>query len=268
MPVTVPLPFGRRGATRSRRYRVATRAVAVSAVVSASLGVLAATEQHRTETPPAGQPLAATSAASTTESATNDPTDSGTNDPTDSGTNDPTESATNDPTESATNNATEFTPEAQIPQVVPETVLWEQQQMAIEAARPRTVRPVTGMLTSNFGTRWGALHAGLDFGDPIGAPIATVTDGTIIEAGPASGFGLWVRVQQDDGSVGVYGHVNDILATVGQEVRAGDIIATVGNRGYSTGPHLHYEVHEPGVGPVDPRPWLAARGVEITGDPD
>jgi hypothetical protein len=43
---------------------------------------------------------------------------------------------------------------------VPEAVLWEQNRMAVEAARPRTVRPVAGVLTSNFGVRWGALHAG------------------------------------------------------------------------------------------------------------
>jgi len=125
--------------------------------------------------------------------------------------------------------------------------------------------PVAGPLTSGFGQRWGTLHAGIDFGDPIGTPIRSVTDGVVIEAGPASGFGLWVRVAQDDGTIGVYGHVNDILATVGQQVRAGDVIATVGNRGFSTGPHLHYEVWMPGNIKVDPLPWLAARGVTIPG---
>ncbi|MFC8531855.1 M23 family metallopeptidase [Nocardia sp. NPDC057227] len=152
--------------------------------------------------------------------------------------------------------------EAQRPQTVPAAVVEEQHRFAVEAARPRTVRPVAGSLTSLFGTRWGALHAGLDFGDPIGAPIAAVTDGTVLEAGPAAGFGLWVRVQQDDGTVGVYGHVQDILAAVGQQVRAGDVIATVGNRGFSTGPHLHYEVHAGDGAKLDPLPWLAARGVD------
>lgn len=75
-----------------------------------------------------------------------------------------------------------------------------------------------------------------------------------------------MRVQQDDGTIGVYGHMQDILVTVGQPVRAGDVIATVGSRGYSTGPHLHYEVHVPGVGPIDPQPWLAARGISVHGD--
>ncbi|WP_280266078.1 M23 family metallopeptidase [Nocardia wallacei] len=135
---------------------------------------------------------------------------------------------------------------------------------AAKEIRPSAVRPVAGVLSSLFGMRWGALHAGIDFAEPLGSPIASVTDGTIIEAGPASGFGMWVRVQQDDGTVGVYGHVNDILVTVGQHVRAGDIIATVGDRGFSTGPHLHYEVwsHDNGD-KIDPIPWLAARGIDV-----
>ncbi|QBS38983.1 M23 family metallopeptidase [Nocardia sp. CS682] len=228
MPVTVPLS-SRRGATRTRRHRAATRAVAVSAVVSASLGVLAAADQHSTTT--SGHLTAGTPASA-------------------------------DATQQVAFTA--FTPrEAQMPQIVPEAVVWEQNRFAVEAARPKTVRPIAGILTSTFGERWGSLHAGLDLADAIGTPIAAVTDGVVIEAGPASGFGMWVRVQQDDGTIGVYGHVNDILATVGQQVRAGDIIATVGNRGFSTGPHLHYEVHLPGGQPIDPLPWLASRGVDI-----
>lgn len=132
-----------------------------------------------------------------------------------------------------------------------------------EARRPKSVVPVIGIVTSLFGPRWGTLHAGVDFANAIGTPITSVTDGTIIEAGPASGFGLWVRVQQDDGTIGVYGHVNDILAAVGQRVRAGDVIATVGNRGQSTGPHLHYEVWAPDGQKIDPLPWLLSRGVSI-----
>ena len=130
------------------------------------------------------------------------------------------------------------------------------------APRPHTVRPVDAVLTSGFGPRWGADHNGIDFGGQMGAPISATTDGEVIETGPATGFGLWVRVQQDDGSVGVYGHMNEIRAEVGQHVQAGDVIATVGSRGESTGPHLHYEVHVPDVGPVDPHPWLIARGID------
>lgn len=130
--------------------------------------------------------------------------------------------------------------------------------------RPHTVRPVDAPVSSTFGARWGTVHRGMDFAGQMHAPIKAVTDGVVIESGPATGFGLWVRVQQDDGTVGVYGHMQDILVHVGQPVRSGDVIATVGSRGQSTGPHLHYEVHQPGGAAVDPMPWMAARGVDVS----
>ncbi|MFG1794514.1 M23 family metallopeptidase [Nocardia sp. NPDC049149] len=129
------------------------------------------------------------------------------------------------------------------------------------------VRPVAGEISSGFGSRWGEFHYGLDFADRIGAPIHSVSNGTVIEAGPASGFGLWVRVQQDDGTTAVYGHVNEMLVNVGQRVNAGDVIATVGNRGNSTGPHLHLEIWDNGGSKIDPMPYLAAKGVPLQWGP-
>ncbi|GAA5114389.1 M23 family metallopeptidase [Haloechinothrix salitolerans] len=131
------------------------------------------------------------------------------------------------------------------------------------AAKPDFVRPASGRLTSGFGARWGTTHTGIDIANDIGTPIVAVADGTVIEAGPASGFGLWVKVRHDDGTVTVYGHMNRITAWTGQRVRAGQRIATIGNRGYSTGPHLHFEVWVGGSTKVDPRGWLAARGVSV-----
>ena len=131
------------------------------------------------------------------------------------------------------------------------------------SAHTPVVRPVNGIITSGFGSRWGTMHSGLDFANPIGTPIHSVSSGTVIEAGPASGFGLWVRVRQDDGTTAVYGHVNDILTVVGKRVDAGETIATVGNRGYSTGPHLHLEIWDQSGRKVDPSSWLAARGVNV-----
>ncbi|MBF6192443.1 M23 family metallopeptidase [Nocardia implantans] len=231
MPVTFPLPI-RRAATRLRRDGVTARVVVASAVVTASFGVLAAAQQD--EDTDSARLVAGKIASGEIR-----------------------------PAEGMARFAVFTPPQSPAPQAAPAPVPWDLNRIAQDFARPKTVRPAAGVLTSNFGTRWGAMHAGLDFGDPLGAPIAAVTDGVVIEAGPASGFGLWVRVQQDDGTVGVYGHVNDILATVGQPVRAGDVIATVGNRGYSTGPHLHYEVHLADGTPIDPHPWLAGRGIDV-----
>ncbi|AII11209.1 hypothetical protein EP51_45020 (plasmid) [Rhodococcus opacus] len=127
-----------------------------------------------------------------------------------------------------------------------------------------SIAPVSGTLTSNYGARWGTTHYGLDIANDIGTPIVSVTDGTVLEAGPASGFGLWVRILQDDGTVGVFGHINEALVTAGQKVRAGEQIATVGNRGQSTGPHLHYEVWQPDGVKADPAAWLRNRGIDMT----
>lgn len=138
----------------------------------------------------------------------------------------------------------------------------EARRAAEEARRPKTVVPAQGIFTSGFGARWGTTHYGIDIANSIGTPIVAAADGTVIEAGPASGFGLWVRVQLDDGTIHVYGHVDSYSVYVGQRVKAGDQIARMGNRGQSTGPHLHFEVWTGGQ-KVDPRGWLAARGVAV-----
>lgn len=122
------------------------------------------------------------------------------------------------------------------------------------------IRVLAGPVTSGFGGRWGTFHEGLDIAAPIGTPIHVPLAGTVISSGPASGFGLWVRVQHADGTITVYGHINRSFVSVGQQVAAGQVIAETGNRGQSTGPHLHIGVMVNGVY-VNPRPWLDARGV-------
>lgn len=137
-----------------------------------------------------------------------------------------------------------------------------------EGQRPdgtRVVFPTSGTLTSTFGQRWGAMHEGIDVANPIGTPIVSVMDGTVISAGPAQGFGNWVRVQHDDGSISVYGHMqaSSILVQVGQRVSAGEQIAAIGNEGQSTGPHLHFEIRPDGVNPTDPQAWFAQAGITV-----
>ncbi|MGV9610584.1 M23 family metallopeptidase [Nocardia xishanensis] len=122
------------------------------------------------------------------------------------------------------------------------------------------VLPARGTFTSGFGSRWGTFHNGIDIAGPIGTPIYAVANGTVIDAGPAQGFGLWVRIRHDDGSITVYGHMYDFFVSVGERVPAGMQIARMGNRGDSTGPHLHFEVIVGGQH-VDPRAWLALHGL-------
>ena len=124
------------------------------------------------------------------------------------------------------------------------------------------VLPTTGTFTSGFGPRWGTMHAGIDIANAIGTPVYAVSNGTVIDAGPASGFGLWVRIKHDDGSITVYGHLYDFFVSVGERVPAGMQIARMGNRGDSTGPHLHFEVILDG-NHVDPQQWLALHGLRV-----
>lgn len=126
------------------------------------------------------------------------------------------------------------------------------------------VQPVSGTLTSSYGPRDGGHHNGIDIGAGIGTPIYSAAAGEVISAGPASGFGQWVRVQHNDGTITVYGHVDTYVVSVGQQVAAGQKIATVGNRGQSTGPHLHFEVWDPSGRQVDPQAWLRSNGVSPT----
>lgn len=130
------------------------------------------------------------------------------------------------------------------------------------------VRPATGTLTSGFGARWGVVHYGIDIANAIGTPIYAYSDGVVEDAGPASGFGLWVVLRHPDGTHTVYGHVNRMFVKVGQQVRAGQKIAEVGNRGESTGPHLHFEVWAPNGTKINPIPWLASRGITVGATPD
>lgn len=140
----------------------------------------------------------------------------------------------------------------------------EADRLAAEAARPKAVFPIEGArLTSKFGPRWGAMHNGLDLAAPMMTPEYAAADGVVLKAGPASGFGLAVYIQHENGDVTVYGHMEEILVQAGQVVRAGESIALVGNRGQSTGPHLHFEVRSGGPTgtPIDPLVWLRERGV-------
>ena len=139
----------------------------------------------------------------------------------------------------------------------------ERAQREARLQQPLFVMPTRGIFTSGFGYRWGVLHAGIDLANAIGTPIHAVSDGVVIDAGPTAGYGMWVKLRHADGTVTLYGHVNTTMVSVGQRVMAGDQIATMGNRGNSTGPHLHFEVLLGGTQRVDPVPWLAKRGLSV-----
>jgi murein DD-endopeptidase MepM/ murein hydrolase activator NlpD len=144
-----------------------------------------------------------------------------------------------------------------------ERLVAERAAREAEARRPLFVLPTIGRLTSGYGARWGTTHWGIDIANSIGTPIVAAADGVVVESGPASGFGLWVRLLHADGTSTVYGHINRALVSEGDQVRAGDEIAEMGNRGHSTGPHLHFEVWNPDGAKVNPLTWLLKHGIEL-----
>lgn len=125
----------------------------------------------------------------------------------------------------------------------------------------RWVRPYGGVFSSPFGYRWGRLHAGVDLAGPWGSTIYAATAGCISYAGPMSGYGEVMRIRDWDGTETVYGHMSSFIRHYGC-VTAGEPIARIGSGGDATGPHLHFEVRIGGT-PVNPVPFLAARGVYI-----
>lgn len=108
--------------------------------------------------------------------------------------------------------------------------------------------PATGTVTSGFGYRWGALHAGIDIANSTGTPIKAAKSGRVIVAGfNAGGYGNWVIIDHGGGFSTLYGHMSKIRVSEGQSVKQGDRIGDMGSTGHSTGPHLHFETRVGGT---------------------
>ncbi|ELS03659.1 metalloendopeptidase-like membrane protein [Xenococcus sp. PCC 7305] len=113
--------------------------------------------------------------------------------------------------------------------------------------------PAQGTFTSGYGWRWGRMHKGIDIAAPIGTPIVAAATGEVIFAGwNSGGYGKLVKVQHPDGSVTFYAHNNRILVRKGQKIKQGQQIAEMGSTGFSTGPHLHFEIRPNGNKAVNP----------------
>ena len=117
------------------------------------------------------------------------------------------------------------------------------------APRPKTLPtgtlkyPIYGaLLTSEFGWRWGRNHDGIDWAAGVGTPIYAADGGTVTYTGWFGGYGLYVEISHGSGVSTAYAHLNDIYVSTGEAVYQGQQIGTCGNTGYSTGPHLHFEV--------------------------
>lgn len=110
-----------------------------------------------------------------------------------------------------------------------------------------------GRYTSYFGYRINPItekfsfHTGLDIAAPMGTKIRAVYNGTVTRVGEDSRAGKYIFLTHDDGLVSFYCHCSEITATRGAFIRQGETIARVGSTGWSTGPHLHFEIRLDGI---------------------
>ncbi|GIU95233.1 MAG: hypothetical protein KatS3mg012_1690 [Gaiellaceae bacterium] len=117
------------------------------------------------------------------------------------------------------------------------------------------VWPVSGVVVSGFGMRWGRMHEGIDISASTGTPIRAAAAGTVIWSGWRGGYGNAVIIDHGGGLSTVYAHASALIARQGQRVAQGEVIALVGSTGNSSGPHLHFEVRINGAA-VDPLLYL------------
>lgn len=123
--------------------------------------------------------------------------------------------------------------------------------------------PVHGYrFTSQFGPRWGKLHAGADLAIREGTPYMAARGGVVKLARWWGGYGYAIVIDHGDGIETVYGHSSKLLVKEGQRVEAGQVIGLIGNTGHSFGAHLHFEIRINGR-PTDPVPYLRRHGVDI-----
>ncbi|WJI23724.1 M23 family metallopeptidase [Thermosynechococcus sp. QKsg1] len=121
-------------------------------------------------------------------------------------------------------------------------------------------------ITSTFGWRIHPIfgdrrfHSGTDLGAPEGTPVLAVFDGRVVESNWLGGYGLTVILQHlPEQHQTLYAHLSQLFVNPGQWVKQGDVIGLVGSTGNSTGPHLHFEIHEmtaQGLIPVAPEARL------------
>lgn len=116
--------------------------------------------------------------------------------------------------------------------------------------------PHTRGITTYFEMRWGSMHNGIDIagGGDYGQPILASDGGIVTFSGyDDSGYGNYVIIDHGNGYETLYGHASELAVSAGQYVNQGDTVAYIGSTGFSTGPHLHFEIRINGekVDPLD-----------------
>lgn len=116
-----------------------------------------------------------------------------------------------------------------------------------------SIWPTSGDVTSRFGWRSSPFgggsdwHPGIDIANSSGTTIVATADGEVIQSEWYGGYGNMVQIDHGNGITTIYGHNSRNIVRVGQVVKKGQLIAYMGSTGYSTGPHVHYEVRVNGT---------------------
>jgi murein DD-endopeptidase MepM/ murein hydrolase activator NlpD len=147
---------------------------------------------------------------------------------------------------------------------------------AVEPAGPpvrimQFLAPVSGYdINSSFGRRYlsqeahARQHKGVDIAAPMGTPVTAAAEGVVTAAGRNGGYGNFVEVRHPNGLRTFYAHLSRIDVRAGSRVEAGQGIGRVGSTGYSTGPHLHFEVRRGGQH-VNPARYIGREfAIELT----
>lgn len=143
--------------------------------------------------------------------------------------------------------------------------------LGVDAQEPPTISPLDHYkrITSNFGERYNPLkkkqdfHRGIDFSAEVGTPVQSTASGTVKSTtNSPGGYGLHLEIQHGDGFVTKYAHLSEIKVKEGEMVTLGQVIGLSGNTGWSTAPHLHYEVIKDGEY-VDPKNYFLAQEEHI-----
>lgn len=105
-----------------------------------------------------------------------------------------------------------------------------------------------GRISSTYGHRPDPIasssqwHPGIDIATDFGAPVYASGSGMVEMADWNGGYGRYVRINHGNGYKTVYGHMSNFATATGKKVAKGDVIGFVGSSGYSTGPHIHFEI--------------------------
>ena len=136
-----------------------------------------------------------------------------------------------------------------------DTIVYHGVKNPIADGVPFLQRPSRGIITSNYGRRYGATHHGIDIAACYGSNIGAALDGVVNETGYNSVYGYYVKVNHGGGIETLYGHSSKILVQKGDVIKKGDTIALVGSTGNSTGPHIHFELRTNGVA-INPAKYI------------